>query len=266
MLHLDCTNEDSAATTLAGLFGTTADELRAAVRVVQDDPVEDAGDPIGAVLPRVVSHLGAPAAPETVCFFHGTRAVQPETFESGLKPLSECIEVTWSQISALVPELSRTDAKTLAADMREGFGPHTYRLRIVDARQHGPYGHLVRDALLHPEEYSAWDYLGGPEIVVDICEAIADRFEIDALERFRLATQPCIIKFRARPTHVSRSLVAALWFVEAAGRGERSINANWGHDGEGSAIPPDDILSIETVPVREPNNPPSADNGPRLSF
>jgi len=97
----------------------------------------------------------------------------------------------------------------------------------------GPFGHLVKEASFS----SAQDhFFRAPEAVVDL------GFDLRA---FRAATVPCIVKFRASEP---REDVPALALFYA-------YLAIWGHpadwdcsttwSGEGTAVPPEDILRIE---------------------
>jgi hypothetical protein len=91
---------------------------------------------------------------------------------------------------------------------------------------------------LHPGDYSSWDYLAGPEIVVDICQAIEARFAIDIASRYELATRPCIVEFGMPADHLEGAIASALWYLEAASRGERTTNAHWGSTTAADAVCP----------------------------
>lgn len=102
----------------------------------------------------------------------------------------------------------------------------------------------MRDVLLHPEAYSSVDYLAGAEIVIDICQAIEDRTGINATERYRGATTPCVVEFTAPTERLRHALCAALWYLGAGLAGRRTTNANWGYGGDGTPLPAEAIISV----------------------
>jgi hypothetical protein len=97
---------------------------------------------------------------------------------------------------------------------------------------------------LHPRDYSSVDYLAGAEIVVDICQAVGERFGINATARYHSATTPCVVEFWAPSEHSDDALGAALWYLSAGLRGERTTNANCGYGADGVPVPPDAIVSV----------------------
>jgi hypothetical protein len=145
--------------------------------------------------------------------------------------------------------VSRADVQALRDDLGAGrVHPHSYRLRAVDGLQHGPFGHLVRDALLYPEAYDSVDYLAGSEIAVDVCHAMTDKFGFDFLSLYRSATVPCIVEFTSLPKQLDGVVASALWYIEAGQRGVHTTNANWCFDGVGNSVPPDRIISVTVRP------------------
>ena len=210
----------------------------------------DKHDPFGALVPALAEELGAdPIPPETIHYFHGTRAFDPKALtDTGLLPLPDVLDVLWSRVHELVPELPLGGLERVRRAMSEGaVEPVTYTARVNDTIDIGPNGHLVRDVLLWPDAYGAWDYLGGAEIVVDICSAVGRCLGADVLARYQQRTTPCIVEFVMEAQHVDRALAAAAWYVDAAARGEHTTNANWGHDGRGEVIPPEAIVSVTVV-------------------
>ena len=197
---------------------------------------------------------GFPESPDTIHYFHGTRVWDPVRFAAeGLRPLLAMLDAVWAELGALAPELPASDVHRLRDDLTAGVvGPHTYPLRVNGAIDHGPCGHLLRDALLHPDDYNAVDYLKGSEIPSDICEAVHERFGIDLGKRYRAATTPCIVEFAMPSTSVDEALASAAWYVEAALRGERSANAPWGYDGGGAPVPATAIVAV-TCPQPDQN-------------
>lgn len=223
--------------------------LPAAATVASADRV----DPVGAIVDAVARSIGVPAsAPECIHYFHGTRVMDPDRFEiEGLWPLEMVLDAIWDAIVALVPEVRPRGLARLREDMTSGMaGPHTYALRTRSERERGPYAHLVRDALEHPEAYSSVDYLSGAEIAVDICAAVRERFGIDAPSRWMKATVPCIVEFTSQSEHVQGALASALWYGHAGLDAERTRHANWCFDGCGEAVPAASVLVVDVIRER----------------
>src|SRR5208282_3381940 len=76
-------------------------------------------------------------------------------------------------------------------------GAFQYQLKANDPMHWGPWGFLVRDAIVQP--YSeTHDYLKAPEIVEDLSQMIVGKKNARLLiEKFQERTRPCIVKFRS---------------------------------------------------------------------
>ena len=256
MSILRCADFRSAMDSLAYVFSVPATELASALPAAVNASVHDPSDPIAALPTATATELGSAMRPLTkIHYFHGTRARELAVFIArGLVAMQHVLDAIWDELGELIPEVERPDLRRLRDDLGAGMiGPHTYGLRVTRPFLHGPCGHLVCDALLYPSEYSSVDYFAGAEIVVDICHAVSERFEIDAAARYRAATRPCIVEFAMAATDTNGAIASALWYVDAAIRGERTTNANWGYDGAGAAIPPSAIVSVTAVERPDPS-------------
>jgi hypothetical protein len=210
----------------------------------------DRENPVLAIVDAVARSVGASAAaPERIHYFHGTRVMDPGRLPvEGLRPLDAALPTIWKAIAALIPEVGACELARLRDDMSAGHaGPHTYQLRAQSCRERGPYAHLVRDVLVHPEAYSSVDYLAGGEIAVDVCCAVRERFGVDAPSRWATATVPCIVEFTGPAEHVQGALASALWYVRAGLDGQRTWYANWGFDGRGEAVPAARVVAVTVV-------------------
>lgn len=244
---LRCTDLEDTLTSVSALYGVPAREVEHALPGAVASAEVDPEDPVGALADALSAELGTtPPAPSVIHYFHGTRAFELRGFaRDGLRPLEQMLDPLWREIAALVPELSDRELRDLRIDLGAGvIAPFTYSCRISDSQQHGPCGHLVRDVLLHPDAYSSVDYLTGAEIVIDICQAIEDRTGINATERYQGATTPCVVEFAVPTARLRRALCAALWYLGAGLAGRRTANANWGHDGGGTSLPAEAIISV----------------------
>jgi hypothetical protein len=236
---------------VAGLYDVSPGELARKVLLAAREARDDPEDPIRA-LPGAVSRAldRTPATPTHIRFFHGTRTSKPQRFmRTGLRPLGQVLDSLWPEVGALVPELSPEQLAVLRADLWDGkIGRRTYSLRVKDIPYDGPCGHLVRDMFLHPHDYASVDYLAGAEIVIDICEAIEERAGIDVTARYRRMTTACVVEFSVATSVATRdfdsTLSAALWYLAAGLRGERTIDANWSYCADNVAVAPEAIVSV----------------------
>jgi hypothetical protein len=245
---LRCRDLEDASASVAALYGVASAELEQVLALAVRQAQEDPDDPIGSLPSTLATVLQKSLAePDRIHYFHGTRAREPERFlREGLRPLTQILDSLWQEIGELVPEISETQLRSLRADLTAGrVDPHTYSLRAVgNPEHHGPCGHLLREMFLHPHEYTSVDYLAGAEIAIDICQAIAQHTGINAAARYRDATKPCVVEFSAPASHFNGALAAALWYLAAGLRGERTINGNWTYCGDGTPLPAEAIVSV----------------------
>jgi hypothetical protein len=248
---LRCRDLEDASSTIAALYGVSPLELKRVLPLAARRAQEDREDPIGAFPSTLAAVLQrTPTVPERIHYFHGTRACKPERFlRDGLRPLGQILDSLWRDVGALVPEVSEHELRSLRADLTaDRIGPHTYSLRVADDPQHhGPCGHLLRETFLHPDDYTSVDYLAGAEIVIDICQVIEERTGINAAARYRQATRPCVVEFSVPASHFTHALAAALWYLAAGLRGERTSNGNWSYCTDGRPLPAQAIVSVLDV-------------------
>jgi hypothetical protein len=246
---LCCRNLEDALASVSVLYGVEDREIIRVLPRAADHSRADLADPIGALPNALARELAkTPGVPSSIHYFHGTRVRDPTVFaRHGLLSLEQVLDALWTEIRSLVPEVSEEQLLNLRADLTAGrVGPSTYCTRVADGQHHGPCGHLLRDVFLHPRDYSSVDYFAGAEIVIDVCHAIEDRFQIDVSGRYREQTTACVVEFSMPTQNFGYALSASLWYLESGLRGERTINANWGHGGDGAAIAPEAIVSVLT--------------------
>jgi hypothetical protein len=250
---LRCPDLDGALRSLAELFAVTPERLArglaAAAADVEADPDAELAR---AILPALAANLGrAPAAPSRIHFFHGTRAFDPGQFaRGGLLPLSAVLDDLWARLQKLAPEIPPERFAVLRAGLEDGgIQALTYKER-VDGHDDGPNGVLVRDILLHPRDYGSSQFARIPEIVEDICLAACNELRVDLESRFEQAATPCIVEFAAPAPEFEKAITAVCWYAEAALRGKPAGGDDpfWNFDGEGGAVPAEDIIAVEIVP------------------
>jgi hypothetical protein len=147
----------------------------------------------------------------------------------------------------LAPEIDAEEFVALRKGLEDGqIEALTYQAR-VDNRDDGPNGVLVRDILVNPDTYHSSEFVRIPEIVEDICVAARGALHVDLEPRFESATTPCIVEFSTASSKVHQALTAACWYAEAAltGKTAGGDDAFWNFDGEGVAVPPEDIVFVD---------------------
>lgn len=244
---LRCLDLNTALQSLASLFGVPVERIRRALPAAKARAFTNALDPTGALPTALATELGATVyLPDKIHYFHGSRAIDPATFaEEGLLPCLSRLDILWSELAALAPEIPAGDLNLLREDLTAGsIEPHTYSLRVSGKIDEGPFGELVRDVLLYSEDYSAVHYLNGGEIASDICDAVRERFHIHLAVRYQHATTPCVVEFAVPSANGNGAVAAAAWYVEAAVRGEHTADSNWAYDGGGAPVPATAIVSV----------------------
>jgi hypothetical protein len=256
VIGLDCQDVETALASLAEALAVDVEELRASLRAYDESRFADSSEDPYARLPRVLLE-GLGRDPDTVSFdsafyFHGTRVTDPESlYRDGILPLDDVIDRLWAALFELVrDERSTEEWAEFRGDVERVAGGHDgflYRLKSGDRLHFGPYGVLVRETLLDPSATSSHDYLGCPEIVQDIARCYQSVHDVDLEALFCAASRPVIVKFQSTDVWAG-ALPTAIWFVFAKlRRDELTLNARGGFDGEGRAVPPEDVVDVETV-------------------
>lgn len=247
-LILRCRDFHDTSLTVAALYGVPPEALAVALPAAVQRALEDQDDPIGMLPSTLAAGLERdPVEPLRIHYFHGTRANDPTQFlRDGLLPLGQVLESIWEQLGGLVPELSETELGRLRSDLTSRrIDPPTYGLRVASELHHGPCGHLLRDALMFPGDYGAVDYLAGSEIVIDICKAIEEATGLDATARYTRATTPCVVEFSVAASEFDGALSAALWYLDAGLRDERTPSGNWSYCGDGQSVAAGEIVAVD---------------------
>ena len=236
---------------LAALYRVSARRLAAALPACEARAHADGGGAAGALRRAVGDALGGPPlTPSAVHYFHATRLRDPPLVLShGLRPFPTSREAIWRHLGDVVAsDMSAARwASLLAATNGHASAAHGHVLRHADASRPGPRGSLVCDVLLRPTLYGARDHLELPAVVAELSAAYSTVVGFSVAERYTRATTPCIVEYRHCPAPDDQDVDAALSFVAAALRGGVSSAAFGGHDGHGSVIAADDIISVRAV-------------------
>jgi len=203
------------------------------------------------ILVDVLSQRGGRLhVPEQIHWFHGTRALQPDSLRVGIYPLNEQIDRIWQDLFRLasrwVTEDQWNSFRTALETGDADDGSVSYRHRLGDQADWGPHAVLVREALVNPDKFLAVDYLKTPETIEDICLSFSSHFSRNLLTVFQQASHPCIVKFRdgqPRPDAIG----AAAAYIWCIARNEPCVLCNTCYEANGRPIPRSEILDVQIV-------------------
>jgi hypothetical protein len=248
---LDCESYDAALQSINELYCTGTAEVIRFLRkfdlegeYVRQQRVYHGPDDF--LRTRFESAIGKHAKSlEAVCWFHLTRVPDGTTFSEGILPLPLVRAKLWDTLGSIV---ANPKTKANLEELRDGgFNNLLYNNRILgfDA---GPFGVLIREAAFHPDALGTVDYLRIPETIEDICNGYKDTFGRDISEEILAALKKCIVKFESAKDVGDFLIGAALvycWCKANSVELDRSVIVDF--DGEGVAIPRQDIKNIEFV-------------------
>jgi hypothetical protein len=205
-LQLDCETPDSTIRSLSSLTGVSAEEIRRRLSTWSWRAFERFAQRRGigghevarAELWRQVFDPILPPVPRVVCWFHATRVLPSTDFAEGLLPLP-------AAVPRLIGSLERIGLRR-APNIGSSFHAHAHDEKMSHRSSWGSFGHLVRDAAFSPMQNH---FFRAPEAVVDL------GFDV---ERFRLATVPCIVKFQATEAREDVAELALYYSYLAAWR------------------------------------------------
>jgi hypothetical protein len=258
MPWLDCHDYEAALASVAETTGTMPSELATVLRKYDESRLENTAEDPWELMPReALAHFGVDV--ETVAarfdgayYFHGTRAVDPETFRlRGILPLDQILEELWATLRELAgAEISDEDWDSFRSSVEAGAGGHDgflYRLMTGGRIHFGPFGLVVRETFIDPGSTGSHDYLGCPEIVRDIARCYGSAHDGNLERRFCDVAKPCIAKFRSANCR-SGDVKAALWYAFTKLRdGEITNSANYSFDGAGDPVPAEDVVDVEII-------------------
>ena len=250
---LRCAGPLVALRSLAALFSVSASRLAAALPGAAETALADTHAPYPArlIVPALAADLGTNAdTPSRIHYFHGTRTFDLRQFsQHGLLPLTVVLDDLWDRLR-LAPEIGPAWFAELRRAIETGkVDALNYKARVdIGAKDDGPHGVLVRGLLLDPETHHSSPFLRLPETVENIIFAARNELQIDLEPRYERATTSCIVEFAAPPDDIDQALAAACWYVKAAIRGDAvGPDASWNFSGDGTAVPPHDIVFVDIL-------------------
>jgi hypothetical protein len=218
MKLIDCESTETAWRSVCDVLGISQTELRA---IFDEFASTDSDDseladlmPFDKRLERTVIERVGRRPQFEACWFHLTRVPSTTNFSDGIRSLGEMFDPIWEMLRPLAQEISDKDWSDFRRGVMTTNSNHyamLYRLKTKDKAHWGPNAMLIRGAAFCAVEIGNHNYLNGPEIVEDICFCFKDRFNIDLLNRFRVATKPCVVKFVADGS--DHALSAALLYL-----------------------------------------------------
>ncbi len=245
MRVLDCQSADSALKSLCTLLCMRKTQLTAALGNLSPSNFEDACNyaPARTVLwDRFVGSGKPPPIPEVVYWFHATRVPPGTDFRDGIQPLDQRLPMIKRFLKTLARELRLPSPGSSA---RQTDGAFQYQLKTNDRMHWGPWGFLVRDAIVQRAD-ETHDYLKAPEIVEDLSQMIMGKKNaLLLIEEFQKRTQPCIVKFRSTAPRQDVANVALSYCYHAHWGLGQSLQTNTSFDAEAQVIPFSDIVGIE---------------------
>ena len=252
---LDCSNIDSAITSLEPLLGLSNKTIRE-ILVAFDSQAYSNAHPddsrhLKEFLPVLLRQQGASNNnPDFAYWFHGTRVLDPGTLGLGLKPLNQQIDQLWQDLFQLAQswvdgkEWQAFRVKVETVDPLES--SKLFRRRLSNSIDWGPHAVLIRDSIATPDPDVEWNYLSGPETITDLCDSFLCHYGQDLLAKFREQSVPCIVKFKDR-CHRTDLVGNALAYVYSALHNEPFFTCNACFESEGKAVPSDAIVDVEKL-------------------
>ncbi|MED4907488.1 hypothetical protein P9761_04355 [Brevibacillus centrosporus] len=188
---------------------------------------------------------------DAVNWFHLTRTYKGNSFNQGILSLGEGINHIWDILYELqkghVSKEEWDDFRHNKFVESKSHSAWLYHLKLGDKFHWGPYAMLVREIAFVSEEVGNHDYLDAPEIVEDICHVFDGMYHCNLLERFRMETYPCIVKFQSNQSKdYYLGIVLNFLYYQYHGM-EMSLHCNTCFDGKGESVTFEQILKVEFI-------------------
>lgn len=258
MITLDCESRDVALWSLSRIYEVPEREIDAFLKgtdlerhCAEGDPQHPAHRELTLLLERALGC--APSAIDRVFWFHLTRAKYDAGFASGILPLNQALPSVWDTILHI---FKGTEHERPLQRLREkGIPNFQYRLKVGNRLHAGPYAMLVRESAFRSQEMGNHGYLWLPEIVEDICNGDHDSSGVAIHDTVCASLIPYVVKFWSRKQTNQSCVEAAMYYLYRTAHGQKlSDYANTCFDGEGCAIPREQIVKIERADALHHNS------------
>lgn len=249
MLILDCESRESALASVATIYGVRTDEIDGFLQNLDLDahcstkrPLNSSDEELRLLFEKSVGRVAAPI--DRVCWFHLTRAHPMSDFSGGIQPLSASLNQVWETLLKVF--CGTKHEKPLIELRRKGIPDSQYRMKTGNAFYAGPYAMLIREVAFYPRESGNHDYLCLPEIMEDICNGYEQVHGESLHDTLNCALSPKIVKFWSS-LQVDHITTALHYLYRTAHDYTSTWIPNTCFDGSNKAIPPAQILRVETV-------------------
>ena len=250
-MTLDCENFESTLNCVSEIFHHDRSKILALLRSIDLENIYESQTPAHPpdefLYRAIVAKFGPPKPLNQVCLFHLTSVAPNTTFDGGILPLGESIEILWDTLLKIF--IGTKIHKNLTDLRSQGVKDHLYSLKTPDPFHWGPFAMLVRESAFNPEELGNHDYLRCPEIIEDICNGYEKRYSESIYERVVKNLHPCIVKFRSKKWIDMDLIKVAIYYLHmAVNNSEWDHSANTCFDGKGESVPKSDIIKVEFLP------------------
>jgi hypothetical protein len=182
-------------------------------------------------------------------WFHGTRSFSETSFlNEGILPLNQILMKILEQIDHLARKTGITpDVTTSKNDNRHSFG--LFVEKTENPMHWGPYGVLIRDALVNPKLYNCHDYIGVPEIIEDYMNIKYSSNYDSLFDAYLKETYSYIIEYWTLPMNrqVDTTKAALLGLYYFYLNEPPYDQCNTCYDGQGVLIPCEQIIGVENL-------------------
>lgn len=234
---LDCSSFESAKKSVAKIFGTDESRLICFLAGIQPFSIhEETSD---FVFEEICGEFGEPKGHTHTIWFHGTRAINGESFHA---------------VGILPKSAAKNYIKSILLPMSFGFecdGENPFSLSLAFKQteaDEGPFAVLIKDAAIFANG-SSHSYIEAPEMVEDIAGCLLGANFTHLVNRFQEATRPFVISFvESAKDYELRCATWYLYLIAIGGSTVEAANsANTCFDGMGCVISPDKFKAVEEI-------------------
>lgn len=237
MKILDCSSIQSTITSLANLYEISEEQLLVRLKTFSFKKVLLFEDEL---IEWISTEKDSTALiPDAIIWFHTTRIRREINFKAtGLKPLYQCLPEIKQFIIQIVDKFGG-----YSPGGSEGF-MMSYCSKIKSLESQGPYAFSIRDAAFRSGR-NRCTFQDAPEIVKDLAQIHGGANEKLILEEYFLNTSPCIVKFINHSSRPDTVRYAAAYTYAFIHNEDDPASFHTCFDGQGHAIPPNEILDVE---------------------
>jgi hypothetical protein len=200
LLRLDCENIDSVYESVVAFSGLNRERL--------SEQLDEFESSDGSKLYSqerwefFADWLGIGQSEFEVCWFHGTRTANPDSFLKGVLPLDARLEGIWNELQMLLEDQVTAIewAKLRKAVERNNYGMGKIGRDTWESRRRdqGPYGFLIKQYAMTPMARAQHHYTRVPEVVDMILRGFPVSHREELKRRYFQCTKPCIVKFTSK--------------------------------------------------------------------